>query len=96
MAPVQTKTKKRSAPTQTGPATKKIILADNSGSRQPTEKVGKKRSRPVTAPLVDEDEEDEEDDEGGEDDLADEVPDEGDPQALKDPNGTYLLLFLIL
>jgi hypothetical protein len=91
MAP--TKTKKRPAKVQSGPPSKKILIADPSGHVASAEKLGRKRSRPVTAPLVEEDEEDEEkeDDEGDVDELVgsiDDGSDEMDMDGTKDPNGT--------
>jgi pumilio homology domain family member 6 len=96
MAPMQTKTKKRPAKVQSGPPSKKILIADSSGHAASVEKLGRKRSRPVTAPLVEEDEEDEEkeDDEGDMDELVesiDDISDEMDMEgtkAPKDPTGT--------
>jgi hypothetical protein len=91
MAPVHTKTKKRAAPsTKAGPPSKKIILAGADGERAPADKASKKRSRPVTAPLVEDEDDEDEDDEG--DDLDDAGQDDDmqvvdEAKAPKDPNG---------
>lgn len=78
------RSKKRSAPSQTGPKGKKVQL-DVSESK------GKKRSQPVTRPVeVDEDSEDEEDEGFEEGDLDEAVEETGESsQAVKDPNGTH-------
>jgi hypothetical protein len=104
MAPTVTKTKKRPAGTQGGPKAKKIIL-EKSDRPQPAAKSqdkNKRRSRPVTAPVADEDEdadeeawEDEEDAAGAEGDVMEDVAAGGEDEAparpAKDPNGALLV-----
>jgi hypothetical protein len=103
MAPTVTKTKKRPAGAQGGPKVKKIIL-EKSDRPQPAVKSqdkNKRRSRPVTAPAADEDEdadeeawEDEEDAAGAEEDVIEDVAADGEDEAparpAKDPNGALL------
>jgi pumilio family protein 6 len=102
MAPVHTKTKKRAAPsTKAGPPSKKIILAGADGDRTPADKAGKKRSRPVTAPLVEDEDEDDEDEDDEGDDLDDAGEDDDvqvadEAKAPKDPNGVSAPLHRIL
>lgn len=91
--------KKRPAPASGGgPSSKKPHISKSVGGK---EKAEKKRSRPVTAPVVEADED--EDEEGVfDEDALDEVIAEHDSDEMqvdpvfpKDPNGTFRSIFLI-
>jgi hypothetical protein len=90
------KSKKRSAPSSnTARSAKKTILSDSNGNAVSTNKTSKKRSKPVTAPIDEEDEEDWEDENGELDDVVDESQgleedggmDVDGEKPPKDPNG---------
>lgn len=104
MAATQKSSKKRPAPTQSGPTPKKLHLAKSSKDKDIF--VGKKRSRPITLPVQEENSEDE-DEFGGlggaEDDLAfgeevidDEMAMESSIALPKDPNGLSAVLLSLL
>lgn len=86
MAPSTDKrSKKRGAPSQTGPKGKKVQL----DASVPTVDKGKKRSQPVTQPVYEDvDSEDEEEEDLDEGDLDEAIEDAGEPSQIKDPNGT--------
>ena len=104
MAATQKSSKKRSAPTQSGPTPKKAHLAKPAKGKEPA--AVKKRSRPITLPVQEENSESDEGEfegfGGGEDEeyigLDDEVRrDEMDVDSSnappKDPNGKFPLFF---
>lgn len=78
------RSKKRSAPSQTGPKGKKVQL-------DVPESKGKKRSQPVTRPVETSGDSDDEEDEGFEEvDVDEAVEETGESsQAVKDPNGAH-------
>ncbi|EMD36246.1 hypothetical protein CERSUDRAFT_115203 [Gelatoporia subvermispora B] len=96
MAAISKSSKKRPAPAQEGPKTKKVKSGGQS-QPAPVQDKGKKRSRPVTQPVKEDsehssDEEEEgfahegEDDEAEFEDGAEEVLDEDGDAPMKDPN----------